>query len=423
MGIAETIFSAVFNVLNIYIEFRVICFFCTKKDSPLLPPLFVYFSVWALNWGIYYWMDNPNLTTISLLIGLLLAASVLYEGSFLRKIVSVVSALVLGIIIEELTWKFLGVYEIVKNNEAFGSLISSLVFMMLVLILEKLFTFDKRNKISARSYLNIIIVLIGSAIVAEILVSLKDGERNLTLIGLSIICLIDVSTFYLYDKINEVYVQRLEKKTIEERILMYENQFALLEQSQKNIQALRHDMKNHFLLLKSYLDNGQYENARTFIKEIGNYMDISGQYVKTGNQEVDTVLNYMIGRAERMSCRVETNIEVPESCFMSKFDLNVLLSNLLDNALEALERVEDKYLYINLKYQKGILIVRVYNSFDGKLRKQGKRYLTNKADKENHGLGLQNVLEIVEKYDGESNIQTTNRLFKVDLILYIMRKQ
>lgn len=295
--------------------------------------------------------------------------------------------------------------------------------MMLVLVLEKLFTFDKRNKISTRSYLNIIIVLLGSAVVAEILVSLGDGERNLTMIGLSVICLMDVSTFYLYDKINEVYVQRLERKTIEERILMYENQFALLEQSQKNIQALRHDMKNHFLLLKSYLDSGQYENARIFLKEISSYMDISGQYVKTGNQEIDTVLNYMIGRAEGMSCRVETDIQVPESCFMSKFDLNVLLSNLLDNALEALERAEDKYLYISLKYRKGILIVRIYNSFDGKLRKKGKRYLTSKQDKESHGMGLQNVLEIIEKYDGEKNIQTANQLFKVDIILYITAKQ
>lgn len=423
MGIAETIFSAIFNVLNIYIEFRVICFFCTKKESPILPPMVVYVCVWTLNWGIYYWIGNPDLTTFSLLIGLLSAASVLYEGSFLRKIVSVVSALVLGIIIEELTWKFLGGYEIVKNNEAFGSLLSSLVFMMLVLVLEKLFTFDKRNKISTRSYLNIIIVLLGSAVVAEILVSLGDGERNLTMIGLSVICLMDVSTFYLYDKINEVYVQRLERKTIEERILMYENQFALLEQSQKNIQALRHDMKNHFLLLKSYLDSGQYENARIFLKEISSYMDISGQYVKTGNQEIDTVLNYMIGRAEGMSCRVETDIQVPESCFMSKFDLNVLLSNLLDNALEALERAEDKYLYISLKYRKGILIVRIYNSFDGKLRKKGKRYLTSKQDKESHGMGLQNVLEIIEKYDGEKNIQTANQLFKVDIILYITAKQ
>ena len=196
-----------------------------------------------------------------------------------------------------------------------------------------------------------------------------------------------------------------------------------MQQSQQYIRILRHDMKNHFLLLKSYLDSGQYENARIFLKEISSYMDISGQYVKTGNQEIDTVLNYMIGRAEGMSCRVETDIQVPESCFMSKFDLNVLLSNLLDNALEALERAEDKYLYISLKYRKGILIVRIYNSFDGKLRKKGKRYLTSKQDKESHGMGLQNVLEIIEKYDGEKNIQTANQLFKVDIILYITAKQ
>ena len=147
-------------------------------------------------------------------------------------------------------------------------------------------------------------------------------------------------------------------------------------------------------------------------------MQVSGQYVCTGNQEIDAILNYMIGRAEKKGCKVETQIEIPNVCFMQKMDLNVLLGNLLDNALEALEKVQERYLYIGMKYQKGVFIIRIHNSYDGTLIKHGEKYITRKMNKESHGLGLQNVSEIVKKYNGKQKIDVTDNLFRIAIMLY-----
>lgn len=252
----------------------------------------------------------------------------------------------------------------------------------------------------------------------EILVQLAGEEQSLAMVGLSGICFINVSTLYLYDKINEVYSEKLERKASEQKALMYENQLNIMEQSEKKIRSMQHDMKNHLLLLNTFVENQEYLEALAYIKNLNQNMEVSGQYVKTGNQEIDTILNYAFDRAEKMSCRIEKKIEIPDGFFMPKLDLNVVLSNLLDNAIEAIQKAKEKYLYVGLKYEKGIFVIRVYNSYDGTIIKSGEKLLTRKADKLQHGLGMQNVSEIIEKYNGEQIIRTTDALFQIDIILY-----
>lgn len=243
---------------------------------------------------------------------------------------------------------------------------------------------------------------------------------QLAMLGLSIICLMNISTYYLYDKINNSYLQKLEYIHTMQQVSMYENQIQLMKQSQRRIQSLRHDMKNHLLLMHMYISKKQYGKALDYLEEIGKYMDDYGQYVDTGNQEIDMILNYMLARACKLGCSWEAKIQIPEHLPISKSDFNILLSNLLENAIEALEKAKEKTLYIGLKYQKGILVIQIYNSFDGILEKRDKfRYKTRKNDKENHGIGMQNIQEIVDKYNGYQTIKATKSLYKTDILLYL----
>jgi sensor histidine kinase regulating citrate/malate metabolism len=250
-------------------------------------------------------------------------------------------------------------------------------------------------------------------------VELGGNDQSLVMIGLSIICIIDVSTYYIYDKINEAYLQRLEREAIKQRVEMYEHQLDLMEQSHKNIKALRHDMKKHLYLIQSYLDDNETDKAQQYIDNINEHMVIPGQHIHTGNQEIDAIVNYMFDRAIRMGSKIETQIEVPNIAFMDKMDMNIILGNLLDNALEALGQTEERQISVNMKYKKGIFVVKISNSYDGTLIKRGEKYITRKQDTESHGLGLQNVSEIIEKYNGEKQIETTSNMFKISIILYV----
>lgn len=99
--------------------------------------------------------------------------------------------------------------------------------------------------------------------------------------------------------------------------------------------------------------------------------------------------------------------------------MSIILGNLLDNAADALAKVDKKILDIKIKYERGILYISIYNSYNGKIivDKRGK-LLTGKLEKENHGLGLESVERIVKKYNGISKISYEEHIFKIDIMLY-----
>lgn len=419
MQIMEVICNAVFNILNIYVDFRIVNLFFVKKELSSFVSRTVYVSVWFVNWIIYYRYNNICLTTVSILVLLFLAVSILYEGYLVQKIVVVCLIVVLGMVVEDIVWRMFSHYGLLKYGESMGTLLSAVAVMIIVLIMERFFRFNKEQYISKESYYNIVIVLLGNIVLVYILAEVAGEERLETLLALSIIGLIDISTFYLYDKVNEGYRQKLERRILEERISMYDNQFSIMQQNQNNLSSLRHDLEKHTLLLKSYMEDGQYEKAKDYIKKIGDFIDVPEEHVNTGNQEVDIILNYALGRAKQMDCKIETRIFLPDSPFMPEFDLNMLLGNLLDNALEALERTEHRYLYVEMHYDRGILIIHIENSFDGKVKKRGDTYLTRKDKKDFHGIGMKNIEEIVKKYDGEEEITVSGKRFKTNILLYV----
>ena len=106
---------------------------------------------------------------------------------------------------------------------------------------------------------------------------------------------------------------------------------------------------------------------------------------------------------------------------VAEVDLNVILGNLLDNAAEAIERADEKYLELQMRYDRNVLYISIYNSYDGKveLDKKGK-LLTRKARKEEHGIGLESVEFVLGKYGGNLKITHKKRIFKVDFMLIII---
>ena len=233
MSMMETIFSAIFNVLSIYIAFRMVRLIIPCKSETIIAPAWVYSFVWAVNWCVYYFFNNTILTPVSLVLGMLIAAILLYEGTILRKIVAVFSATALGMVSENIIWILFGETSAFQVNAALGSLFSSFLNMIIILILERFFDINKSKHLSAGSYLNIFIIILGSIVIGEILVELGGDDQSMATLGLSIICLIDVSTYYIYDKVNDVYLQKLERKNMNQRMEMYESQLEIMQQSQK----------------------------------------------------------------------------------------------------------------------------------------------------------------------------------------------
>lgn len=248
----EKVFNALFNVLFIYIAFRFIRLFISKRKVSTFLQAVVYFMVWLIDCIVFFVFDNRYLTTGSIFVLLMIATILLYEASIIKKFMAIISALALGILFEEIIWQIFVWFGISNPNNAVGSLLSSFLYIIFILVVER-FIFEKNiDYISKSSYFNFIMILTGSIILVEVLANVEE-DYEWVLMGLSAVCLINVSTFYLYDKVNEVYRETLYSEVMEERIIMHERQSSLMKQSQENIRSLWHDMKNHLVLLDTYL--------------------------------------------------------------------------------------------------------------------------------------------------------------------------
>lgn len=209
-----------------------------------------------------------------------------------------------------------------------------------------------------------------------------------------------------------------EREFLEQEVRMYEKQFDVIRQSQKNIHSLKHDMKHHVKMLSDLVSSDDKNAALAYLSDMVSFMENGEEYVSSGNERIDSILNYMISKA--MSAKVNTNwkIQIPEHLDISTFDINVILSNLLENALNALAKVSDPSLHILMKYDRGVLCIDIQNNCIEQEQAASRPNQLLEPIGE-HGYGLKNVRRIVEKYHGSLITDSTNGIFSASVLLFM----
>lgn len=213
--------------------------------------------------------------------------------------------------------------------------------------------------------------------------------------------------------------QELERELLQQEIAMYENQFDIIRQSQKNIRSLRHDLKHHVKMLSDMIADQDNEAALQYLASMGAFMENAEEYVSSGNERIDSILNYMISKARTARIDTDWKIQIPEHLNISTFDINVILSNLFDNAFQALQKAASPSLHILMKYDRGVLCISLKNNGAQNLdfpRKE-KNLLTELSAE--HGYGLKNVKRISEKYHGDLSISCQDGVCNASVLLFL----
>ncbi len=419
MELYKLISFMIYNILSVYVGVRIIELFLIRNYRRQKMAIFLYSGTWLINSIVSILDCGIIFTRISIVLCFIILAFFLYEGDWKIKVVAVTSSIVMGIIVENIVWMFSNTINKPIVNEALGCLCSGILEMLIVILIEKLLSLEHYTVIPIYGYINIILLSVASVILAEI-VTEEVHNYKLSMIALNMICILNISTYYIYRKIAENHKRDLQRTILIQENQMYTNQLKIMQQSQQYIRILRHDMKNHLQLIKLYLSEGEYEKAMGYCGKLEEEKEITKEYVRTGNITVDSILNYKLNYiCRKFKCEIICSIDIPSESVISEVDLNIILGNLLDNAADALAKVEKKILDIKIKYERGILYISIYNSYNGKIivDKRGK-LLTGKLEKENHGLGLESVERIVKKYNGISKISYEEHIFKIDIMLY-----
>lgn len=411
--------SYVINLLYVYLNLRIIKIFLIEKAQHPLRSFFLSLIIASVNWIFDSALHDPK--SVTLLLFLMLYPYTLYHfETTLLKGLSVISVAVgLPSVTKGIIW-YLGRYsDILAKNRIYCSLIPCLLTLALIMIWEHFISSGKRDTGQTIYHFQIIFISLSSIALCGILISVTILSPLMLSCCLLSIYLINILSLLMYSRLNVLHQQELETRTLEQRVMMYQNQFQIMQKSQNELRSLRHDLKNHLLLIEKYLESNNANSAIQYIQDITRTHNSLYTYINTGNNETDCVFNYLLDMAKQLDCEIQTSVKIPAEPFMPALDLNILISNLLTNAMEALTSCEQKLLNITMKYDRNILYISVYNTYQGTLCQQGNYFLTTKQDQHLHGYGFKNIHAIIEKYHGSSSFRTEEDIFKADIILYI----
>ena len=363
---------------------------------------------------------------LNMLVGVitLFVITLCYSGNISKRVIAVILIYVCLFASEAVV---AGVLELADvplsesghNGDAFSYIGISIV---LWIIYEIIHAFKNINtEIVLPKTFDIIIVVLSIIIfqLETVIFSQKDIVNSIKVISVICMLLILFLIIYLYDVISIYYVERIQSEVIEREKNYYLKQAELLEQSTEEIRNLRHDMKNHLYALSSMI-NDENKEAKRYIDNITDKFGKSEIYSSTGNVALDSVINYKLSQTEKQNIQIYLNITIPSNIQEGVEDLVTIIGNLMDNAIEASERIEkNRYIEMKIKYKRGTMFIDVKNGYDGIVNHKNGEITTQKDDKAFHGIGLKSVRAAVNNHNGTMKVDFDDKEFRVKVMLYL----
>lgn len=343
-----------------------------------------------------------------------------------------VRAFIMGEFIASFGWQIL--YYLNFTKEVWGSFGVYLfaiipIFGLILYLLEKRFiNFNQSIQITyTELFLAIIIGLaiftlsnLSYAIGSTIFSSSIDLAHEVFLVR-TLFDFAGVAILFAYHFQLEQLQTRLEFEKIQQILQMQHSNYEILEQSIEIINQKYHDIKYQISLLK---EEAKDEDSVAYLNQMEKEIKIYEAQNQTGNKILDTILT-----AKAVFCQkndIELIVVADGSLlnFIQPFDISTLFGNMLDNAIESVQKIESserRLIHLLVAKEKNFVRIRLENCYDGVMEYDGNLPKTTKKDKASHGYGLKSISNIVKKYDGSVTISAKNGWFELRILIPIIK--
>lgn len=221
---------------------------------------------------------------------------------------------------------------------------------------------------------------------------------------------------FMFFRFFETFSDKIRLKVMEETARSEEENYKILQNNESELRELRHDMKNHIMMLHEYLGNNDTETALQHLKNIQGTLERISATVCTNNPAIDAAINIGARKAQAQNIEYTAQIVGDKKVNVEAADICKFLSNAIDNAIEACADCEKKYVYIELNITENSVKIHIENTT--KLKSNLLPLFTTKTDRKNHGFGMKNMKSVVKKYNGIMEHKISNEVFYLDTVLY-----
>ncbi|MCI9335741.1 MAG: sensor histidine kinase [Lachnospiraceae bacterium] len=248
--------------------------------------------------------------------------------------------------------------------------------------------------------------LLGLILVLSLAMVSLDGtvqNSRAMLAALFSFAAINVCLFYWIGDFLKKEREMQKFRLIQERTLSQMNQYRSIQKSYEAQKRYLHDYKNQLDCIQGMLQAGKSGEALAYITGLRGSLKESAVFVSTNHPVVDVVLNQKYQQAREKDIVMTMSVNDLSSLSMSDEFIVTLLGNLLDNAIEGCERLGqdgNKVIQFKMLTEDGQLILSVRNPAPAPLQIKNNRIVTQKADPQNHGIGLLNIDSVIKAQDG-----------------------
>ncbi len=214
---------------------------------------------------------------------------------------------------------------------------------------------------------------------------------------------------FSYKKLQQIFRLSTEISLLEQQEHSLNQYVEEAKTRYDETKSFRHDIRNHIAVVKKLLQGGKLEEAVSYIEDMDDMAEKMSFPCSTNNPVVDILVGNKLGIAKSMGIDVDCSLLLPYPCSLRDIDICIVLSNALDNAIQAVKNLgagTEKYIRVSGRIQGDFLMMEIENSFHGK-----------GAFKK--GTGLSNVKKVAEKYGGAMSIEIQENVFALHVLLII----
>jgi len=225
--------------------------------------------------------------------------------------------------------------------------------------------------------------------------------------------------FYLLQNFVLRSRENQELKLQEERTKNQLELYRSREDSYKKLRAREHEFKNQIGCIHGLLTEGNFGEATEYSQKISNKMDSFSNLYDTSHLVINIIINQKHQQAKSKGITIIFLLDMLKDINIEDDDLVILLSNLLDNAIEACEKIDEekKIIYFRMQIEENSVVIATKNPIVSPFEKtEGKTLTSTKDNPEQHGMGVVNIDQVVRKYNGDSEYSCSDGFFYYTII-------
>lgn len=382
----------------------------------------------AINRKIIFFSDSMFLITVVLLI--LFSFIIIKEYKFLTvSLVLVYSSFValLDFLFAFLQMNFLEekFNEIVylngiSNQKIMIYIFSRMITTILVIIVRKSDLrkdiFELRKILLLIGIIFVVLVRGYQLFLTSMVLGMREKNGSIGILSLATVIVV-VSFIGLILSKNKMIKNEYEFLILKEEL--EHQKYEELETALEKNKELIHDTKNHYLIISEYERRRDYQKLHDYIEELKHDFIRVNPQIYTGNRIIDLILGQKKVISEQRDITFMLQVMPLSKLPFKERELCIIFGNLLDNAIEACEKVGGRrWISVKIEMQKKLFFIQIINTMNEIPQKHGKRFLSTKVNKELHGFGLKSVQRIVDEYKGDILYQIENNKFIVKITFF-----